>query len=121
MTDEERQQGWRPGGLQQVAAHAGLRRLYAIMHVGPIETHKSGGAEVWAYDLDSHRRIARYRLPRLATSIIATTDATPLLFAINVDAPGLDVYDARTGGFLRTVTEVGTTPTIMTLADGTGP
>jgi methylamine dehydrogenase heavy chain len=106
-------QQWRPGGLQQLAMHAGLNRLYSIMHRGGPETHKDPGKEIWVYDLAKHTRIQRIALHNDAGSIQVTRDDKPLLFSIFIGATTLDVYDAVTGAWLRSVPNVGTTPTIL--------
>jgi methylamine dehydrogenase heavy chain len=109
----DRADQWRPGGLQQLAAHAGLNRLYSVMHRGGPETHKDPGKEIWVYDLAKHTRIQRMTLQKDAGSIQVTRDAKPLLFSIFIGATTLEVYDAVTGAWLRSVPEVGTTPTIL--------
>jgi methylamine dehydrogenase heavy chain len=109
----DRADQWRPGGLQQLAAHAGLNRLYSVMHRGGPETHKDPGKEIWVYDLAKHTRIQRMTLQEDAGSIQVTRDAKPLLFSIFIGATTLEVYDAVTGAWLRSVPEVGTTPTIL--------
>lgn len=109
----DRSEQWRPGGLQQLAAHAGLNRLYSIMHQGGPETHKDPGKEIWVYDLAKHIRLQRITAQKEAGSIQVTRDAQPLLFSIFIGATTLEVYDAVTGAWLRSVPEVGTTPTIL--------
>lgn len=113
LDQADRQESWRPGGIQHLALHSGMRRLYSLMHVGGAHSHKDPGTEVWVYDLDSRRRVQRLALREPATSIAVTRDAQPLLFTAYVGAPKLNVYDARSGAFLRSVAEVGFTP--MTL------
>jgi methylamine dehydrogenase heavy chain len=113
LSADERKHDWRPGGLQQLAAHAGLNRIYSIMHQGPVESHKDPGKEVWVYDLARKSRIQRIALKNPAGSIQVTRDAKPLLFAVFIDSTTTDVYDATTGAHLRSVENVGTTPTIL--------
>jgi hypothetical protein len=48
-----------------------------------------------------------------AGSIQVTHDAHPLLFSIFIGSTTLDVYDATSGSWLRSVQNVGTTPTIL--------
>lgn len=112
-TAADKQQNWRPGGLQQLAAHAGLNRIYSIMHQGAVETHKDPGKEVWVYDVAKKTRTQKIALKNLAGSIQVTRDAKPLLFAIFIDSTTTDVYDATSGQFLRSIENVGTTPTIV--------
>ncbi|HUX72484.1 MAG TPA: amine dehydrogenase large subunit [Steroidobacteraceae bacterium] len=109
----QRQAGWRPGGLQQLAVDARRSRLYAIMHRGALATHKDPGKDVWVYDLASGRRVQRIALRRLASSIQLSSDARPLLYAIFIGGSDLDVYDAISGKLLRSVAHVGTTPTLL--------
>lgn len=113
LSDAERRQNWRPGGLQQLAVHAGPDRLYAIMHQGGPETHKDPGKEVWVYDPDRHERVQRIALRSPAGSIQVTHDDRPLLFAAFIGSTTLEVYDAQSGRYLRSVEDVGTTPTLL--------
>jgi methylamine dehydrogenase heavy chain len=112
-TEAERQAGWRPGGIQQLAVDAPASRLYAIMHRGGIETHKDPGKDVWVFDVSTQRRLQQLSLKSPATSIQLSSDARPLLYSIFIDGTDLDIYDAASGKLLRTVDHIGTTPTIM--------
>jgi methylamine dehydrogenase heavy chain len=111
-SEAERKQAWRPGGLQQMAVDA-RAHLYAIMHQGPLSTHKDPGKDVWVYDVASHQRVRQIVLNNLASSIQVTSDEKPLLFSIFIDKPVLDVYDAADGKLLRSVDQLGTTPTLL--------
>ena len=113
LTAAEKADQWRPGGLQQLAVHTGLNRLYSIMHRGGPETHKDPGKEVWVYDLAKHTRIQKISMKSDSGAIQVTRDAKPLLFSIFIESSTLDVYDAVSGAWLRSVTDAGTTPTIM--------
>jgi methylamine dehydrogenase heavy chain len=113
VTADEKAQSWRPGGLQQLAVHTGLNRLYSIMHQGPPETHKDPGREIWVYDLAQQRRIQKISMKNNSGSIQVTRDAHPLLFSIFIESNVLDVYDATSGNHLRSVADIGTTPTVL--------
>ena len=113
LTAAQKAQNWRPGGLQQLAVHTGLNRLYSIMHQGPLETHKAPGREVWVYDLARQVRIQKITMKNDSGSIQVTRDSHPLLFSIFIESNVLDVYDATSGNLLRSVTDIGTTPTVM--------
>ncbi|MGE0552142.1 MAG: amine dehydrogenase large subunit [Gemmatimonadales bacterium] len=112
-TAAERQQGWRPGGLQHLALHVRNRRLYSLMHQGGPDTHKDPGSEIWVHDLATRQRAQRIPLEKPLTSIAVSSDANPLLFGVFIAAPELLVFDARTGALLRTVAEVGFTPSTL--------
>jgi len=62
LSDADREQSWRIGGMQHLALHQRTGRLYALMHRGGADTHKEPGEEVWIYDLASHRRLTRVEL-----------------------------------------------------------
>jgi methylamine dehydrogenase heavy chain len=113
LTAAQKAQNWRPGGLQQLAVHTGLNRLYSIMHQGPLATHKDPGREVWVYDLARQVRIQKITMKNDSGSIQVTRDSHPLLFSIFIESNVLDVYDATSGNLLRSVTDIGTTPTVM--------
>ena len=113
VTDAERKQDWRPGGLQPFAVHAGLKRFYALMHQGSVDTYKDPGKELWVYDLARKERVQRIELANMASAIQVTRDAKPLLFSAFVESSTTDVYDAVSGKHLRAVESVGTTPTVL--------
>jgi methylamine dehydrogenase heavy chain len=113
LTPADQAQQWRAGGLQQLAAHAGLNRLYSIMRRGGPETHKDPGREVWVYDLAKHTRIQRITMKSDSGSIQVTQDPKPLLFSTFIASTTLNIYDATSGTWLRSVENIGTTPTIL--------
>lgn len=113
LSAAERQQSWRPGGVQQLAIHAGTRRLYVIMHQGPRSSHKDPGKDVWVYDLDKRMRVQRLALRNPAGAIQVTPDANPLLFSAFMESTTTDIYDARSGEYLRSIGSIGTTPTLL--------
>lgn len=113
-TPAERQQNWKPGGIQHLAIHPKRRRLYSLMHQGGPDTHKDPGSEIWVHDLAAGgRRVQRIPLTKPLTSISVTSDAKPLLFGIFIGATELQVFDAVSGSLLRTVAEVGFTPSTL--------
>ncbi len=112
-TPAERRQEWRPGGLQQLAVHAGQNRLYVLMHQGNRDTHKDPGQSIWVYDLATRQRVQQITTERLSSSIQLTTDARPLLFSAFMGSNILDVYDPASGKLLRSVNEIGTTPMLL--------
>jgi len=109
----ERTQGWRSGGLQHLAVHVPSGRLFAIMHQGSLDTHKDPGTDVWVYDLAGRKKVQQIKLRHKATSIVVSQDAKPLLFSCFLDSNQLDIYDALSGNYLRTVENLGLTPAIM--------
>lgn len=104
---------WMPGGIQHLALHASSRRLYSLMHRGGEDSHKDPGNQVWVYDLASRKRTQVITLQEIATSIAVSSDAAPLMYTVFVGAPQVDVYDARSGAFLRSVKEIGFSPVTL--------
>ena len=104
---------WRTGGLQHLAVHRSSGRLFAIVHQGGPETHKDPGNEIWVYDVASHRKLVAITTRNKASSIQVSQDAAPLLFACTMESNRLDVYDAGSGRYLRSVEAIGQTPTLL--------
>ncbi len=85
---------WRPGGYQLFAVHASTGRLYVLMHPDGAEgTHKNPAAEIWAFDLKSHKRVAR--MPgHNAISLTTIQSGAPRLVALDAMTMGLVLIDA---------------------------
>lgn len=113
-TEADRAGAWRPGGYQLFSIHEASGRMYVIMHPdGKPSTHKDAGTEVWVFDLASKKRIQRIDLRATATIVKVSPDAKPLLYTASIERPELDIYDALSGAHLRTVTELGQSPTVI--------
>jgi methylamine dehydrogenase heavy chain len=113
LDDADRKASWRPGGMQHLAMHQATGKLYSLMHVGREWSQKDPGTEVWVYDVAARKRDRRIKLADPATSIAITQDANPLLFSIFIGAPKVDVYDPKGGKRLRSIGEIGFTPTTL--------
>jgi methylamine dehydrogenase heavy chain len=113
VTSAEQAQGWRTGGLQHLAVHRASGRLYAIMHKGSLDTHKDPGTDIWVYDLAAKKKVQQISVRHKAGSIVVSQDAKPLLFTCFIESNVLDVYDALSGSYLRSLDSLGQTPTIM--------
>ena len=107
---------WRPGGVQIGAVHRSLGKLFVPMHRGGAGTHKTGGSEIWVFDLKSHQRTARWPVDTRAlgpiVAVQVSQDAAPLLFAATEKADLL-VYDARTGQLKHDEKKLGQTPQLL--------
>jgi methylamine dehydrogenase heavy chain len=112
-TNAERAAGWRPGGVQPFAIHVASGRLYALVHRGALATHKDPGKDIWVYDLATGHRAGHIATKRPSSSIQVSQDAAPLLYSVFQDSNVFDVYDPGTGRLLRSVTEIGTSPTLL--------
>ena len=105
--------GWRPGGTQPAEADS-AGRLYVLMHAKGAEgTHKDPGNEVWVFNPAEKKRLARMELREPAIAIELTRGDSPLLVATNINM-NVDVYDAQSGTFLRTLADFGQeTPLVL--------
>ena len=128
--------GWRPGGLQHVAVSPSAKRLFVVMHEGGAGSHKAPGPEIWVFDMQEKRRIARFEAPNMTAAFIAgiagiepgtfsysvmdwllpadgvhtiavTEGDQPLLFARNAERGAVAVMDGLTGETLRIVMDTG--------------
>ncbi|MCZ8442460.1 amine dehydrogenase large subunit [Achromobacter xylosoxidans] len=92
LLDASKDRGWRPGGYNLLAVNRASKRLYVGMHPNGAEgSHKTPAAEIWVYDLATHKRLAR--IPgKNALSMSVSQDDKPRLFTI--DGGNVNVYDA---------------------------
>lgn len=106
---------WRPGGWQVIAAD-GAGKLYVLMSPNGREgSHKDGGSEVWVVDPATKVRVARIPLRATATAIGVTREPTPHLIVARGDGV-IDVHDAGSGAFVRTLgTAGGANPILITV------
>lgn len=127
ISDRERKDGWRTGGVQPLAVHEASGKLYVLMRQGGPETYEEPAEDVWVFDLKSHAKVDTISLANLTLAINVSRDDKPLLNAatlktvvpywslalvsmlgnkfadFDVVKPALDVYDADTGHHLRTI------------------
>ena len=112
VTEQERTAGWRPGGMQLVAADR-LGRLYLLMHPeGREGSHKDGGNEVWVFDPQAKQRIARIPLTSWGISIGLSNAEKPLLVVTTGDLQ-LEAYDTDSGQLIKTLAVETQTPFIV--------
>ncbi|KVZ15798.1 amine dehydrogenase large subunit [Burkholderia stagnalis] len=116
LTDAERAEGWRPGGMQQTAVNAKLHRYYVAMHKGGEDSHKEPGTQVWVVDLQTKQRVARWDLAQQKIdpllSIQVSADDKPLFYGLTPTSD-LVVMDALTGRLLHVEKQVGSTSSLL--------
>ena len=106
---------WRPGGWQVIASDAkGL--LYVLMSPNGKEgSHKDGGTEVWVIDPVRKMRLSRIALKGQGLAIAVTREDAPQLIVARADSV-IDVHDAATGAFVRTLgATVAANPIVITV------
>ena len=99
---ELNQENWRPSGWQVIAGND--EELFVLMQAdGKEGSHKDGGTEVWAFEPVSGTLKRRIKLGTAGISIAVTRSKPSYLVVTNADML-LDVYEATSGNFLRTIT-----------------
>jgi len=106
LSDDDREEQWRPGGGQLKSVHERLGLLYILVHQGGEYTHHEPGTEVWVYNLAAQRRIARIELPNPTSNIMVTQESEPKLI-ISDEEGGLHLFDALKMTLDRTIDDPG--------------
>lgn len=73
LSESDRDDAWRIGGMQHLAVHERTGRLYSLMHQGGPDTHKEAGRELWVYDLARRERVQRIELVHPGLSFLSET------------------------------------------------
>ena len=102
VTDEEREEGWWPGGGQLATLHKDLGLFYIVMHEGEQYSHHEPGTEVWVFSTASNRKIATIPFETPVVNIMVTQEDEPLLIIGDEDG-GMHVHDALTFRYERTI------------------
>ena len=110
LTDKDKEEGWRPGGWQPVAGYAPGHLIFVLVHQGGEWTQKAAGPEVWVYDVNDHKRVARIPMPLQSNAILVSQDDNPLLFALVTSDSKMQVFSALKGRYLGTINEVSQHP-----------
>jgi len=93
---------WRPGGWQVINADA-AGKLYVLMSPNGKEgSHKDGGSEVWVVDPVKKTRTLRIALKGQSVALAVTKEPVPHLVVAQASG-AIDIYDAATGVFVRTL------------------
>ena len=109
LSAADRKENWRPGGWQ-IATLSDRGLLHVLMHPQGFDgSHKSGGSEVWVFDLAGRQRLKRIRLREWGVSIEVTRGEEPYLVVANGEMQ-LDIYAAPSGNWLKTIGGVAATP-----------
>ncbi len=112
LTDEDKEQKWRPGGRQPFAVHRNSTLLYALMHQGEVDTHHEPGTELWVVDLARKSRAARLPLEVAVTHVLSSQEEEPKLYLFDEENK-LHIYDGHRLRHLRTIEEPGPGPGLL--------
>lgn len=114
LTDEDKENEWRPGGEQPFSVQRENNLLYMLVHQGGVDTHHKPGTAIWVYDLQRQRRIGKIEFEKdaKASHILVSQEKTPKLYVYQKEGK-LQVYDARLLRLLRTIDEPGMGPGLL--------
>ena len=110
----DRKANWRPGGMQVTTMHRASGTFYVNMHdKGEEGSHKNPSKEIWAFDVASHKRVARIPSNE-AVSLVASQGDAPLLYSLNVEKGEIVARKIQKGyPVARTMSGVGETSLFM--------
>ena len=112
VTAEERKSGWRPSGIGIIDTDT-AGNFYVIMQAdGHFGSQGEGGREVWVVNPKTKKRLHRIKLQNHGLSLGVTKDQDPLLVVTNADM-NLDVYRAKNGSYIRTISGFGQETPLM--------
>jgi methylamine dehydrogenase heavy chain len=117
FTEQEKSQGWAPGGWLQVAYHRESDRIYLLADQRAKWTHKYPSRTVFVYDGQSGKRLDRFDLGHEVNSIAVSQDAEPQLYALSAPDRKLYIYDTKTKKETGSVGDLGRVPIIVMTAD----
>ena len=104
LNEEDKSQGWRPGGAW-LAATDSTGRFYVMMHENGEEgSHDYPGSEIWVFDIAGKTRVDRIPLTLPAIAFDITMGDAPKIVTTNIEM-SLEVYDARSGEHLNTIAD----------------
>jgi len=85
ISEGERNEHWRIGGRQFFAIHNASQELYVLMHIGDVDTHKTGGTHLWKFDLARQEKISEHKLlsPGFTFSGVPTEFGTDWIWPFN--------------------------------------
>ncbi|MGD8829165.1 MAG: amine dehydrogenase large subunit [Pseudomonadales bacterium] len=108
-SEAERAAGWRPTSMWWTAGLPGGRLWVAMTPNGYDGSHKDPLTEVWLFDVNEHKRLARLPVKVPGLSLAVTAEEAPRLMILTVEGT-LDVYDAMSGEYQRTIPDLGAAP-----------
>ncbi len=99
----EDERNWRPGGIKPYATDSKGLAYFLMNPEGGEGTHKDGGAEVWAFDVESQKRVARIELANWGLSLGTSGTGDGQLLAVTNANLQVDVYRIPSGEFVHTL------------------
>ena len=113
VPESERDENWGPGGIG-ITGEDDQGRFYVLMHPGAGDgTQNGGGSEVWVYDAAKRERVLRIPMKVWGLSLAVSHGDKPLLLITNPTDMSLELYDAGSGNFIKSITDFGQETPLM--------
>lgn len=113
VPEAERAENWAPSGIG-IIDKDDLGRFYVLMHPDAQDgSHNGGGPEVWVYDPRKQQRVLRIPLREWGLSLAVSRGSDPRLLVTNPTDMSLELYDGKSGEFIKTITGFGQETPLM--------
>jgi methylamine dehydrogenase heavy chain len=113
VTPAERAGNWRPGGIGIIDEDE-LGRFYVLMHPDGVDgSQNGGGSEVWVFDPSSRERVLKIPLKVWGLTLAVSRGKQPKLLVTNPTDMTLELYDGRSGEFIRSIKDFGQETPLM--------
>ena len=88
--------------------------FYIIMHPDAKDgSYQGGGPEVWVFDAAAKKRIRRIALQSWGLTLAVSRGENPVLMVVNPTDMSLEMYQAGTGEFIKTISNFGQETPLM--------
>jgi methylamine dehydrogenase heavy chain len=113
VPEAERARKWAPSGIGLIDRDD-QGRFYIIMHPDAVDgSYQGGGPEVWVYDAAARKRVQRIALKSWGLSLAVSRGDNPVLMVVNPADMSLEIYNAGSGEFIRTISGFGQETPLM--------
>jgi len=113
VPEAERAEGWAPAGIGLIDKDD-QGHFYIIMHPDAKDgSYQSGGPEVWVFDGAAKKRVRRIVLQSWGLTLAVSRGENPVLMVVNPTDMSLEMYQAGTGEFIKTISNFGQETPLM--------
>jgi len=113
VPEAERAEGWAPSGIGLIDKDD-QGHFYIIMHPESKDgSYQGGGPEVWVFDGAAKKRVRRIALQAWGLSLAVSRGENPVLMVVNPTDMSLEMYEPKTGEFIRTISNFGQETPLM--------
>ena len=107
------ERSWRPAGIRPIIVDAEGTGYVLMQPDGKEGSHKDGGSEVWAFDLESGQRTSRLVLRNWGITLGTSGSGDRRLLAVTNPDMKVDIYRLPAGDFVHTLSIEAQTPLVV--------